>query len=229
MKILIVEDDHTLSRNISEALKADGFFPEIVYDGLLAERMLKKNSYDCIIMDVNLPGRNGFDLCKLFREYNNYTPVIMLTAFAELEDKVQGFDYGADDYLTKPFFMRELIMRIKSLIKRSQNASTQTAKTQLITGDIKLNIAQKKVSREGTEINLTPREYQILLKLMENSGEIVSKADLIESIWGGSFAANTNTIEVYMNFLRNKIDKPFGKNTIKTKIGYGYYLDVNED
>ena len=228
MKILIVEDDHTLSRNISEALRADGFFPEIVYDGLLAERMLKKNNYDCIIMDVNLPGRNGFDLCKLFREYNNSTPVIMLTAFAELEDKVQGFDCGADDYLTKPFFMRELIMRIKSLIKRSQNAST-TANTQLISGNITLNTAQKKVSRQGTEIKLTPREYQILLKLMENSGEIVSKADLIESIWGNSFAANTNTIEVYMNFLRNKLDKPFGKNTIKTKIGFGYYLDVNED
>lgn len=228
MKILIIEDDHTLSRNIFEALKADGFFPEVIYDGLLAERMLKKNSYDCIIMDVNLPGRNGFDLCKLFRDYNNSTPVIMLTAFAELEDKVQGFDCGADDYLTKPFFMRELIIRIKSLIKRSQNAIT-TTNTQLVSGNINLNIALKKVSRQGTEIKLTPREYQILLKLMENSGEIVSKADLIESIWGNSFAANTNTIEVYMNFLRNKIDKPFGKNTIKTKIGYGYYLDINED
>lgn len=229
MKILIVEDDDTLSRNISEALKADGFFPETVYDGLLAERMLKKNSYDCIIMDINIPGRNGFDLCKLFRAYNNSTPVIMLTAFAELEDKVQGFDCGADDYLTKPFFMRELILRIKSLIKRSQNASTQPVKIQLTTGDIKLNIDQKTVWRQDKEIKLTPREYQILLKLMENSGEIVSKADLIERIWGGSFQANTNTIEVYMNFLRNKIDKPFGKNTIKTKIGYGYYLDVNED
>ncbi|WP_034259956.1 response regulator transcription factor [Aequorivita capsosiphonis] len=229
MKILIVEDDHTLSLNISDALNADGFFPEVVYDGLLAERMLKKKRYNCIVMDVNLPGRNGFDLCKLFREYDSVTPVIMLTAFAELEDKVQGYDCGADDYLTKPFFMRELIMRIKSLIKRSQNASKESLKIKITTGDIVLKKDQKKVLRQGKEIKLTPREYQILLKLMEHSGEIVSKADLIESIWGGSFQANTNTIEVYMNFLRNKIDKPFGKNTIKTKIGYGYYLDVNEN
>lgn len=229
MKILIVEDDHILSQNISEALKAEGFFPQPVYDGLLAERILRKEEYSCIIMDVNLPGKNGFDLCKAFREHNKQTPVIMLTAFAELEDKVQGFDCGADDYLTKPFFMRELIIRIHSLIKRNQNKENPASNSFLISGDITLNTAKKIVLRQGREIALTPREYQILLKLMEKSGEIVSKSELIESIWGGSFEANTNTIEVYMNFLRNKIDKPFGKNTLKTKIGYGYYLDINED
>lgn len=229
MKILIVEDDHILSQNISEALKAEGFFPQPVYDGLLAERILRKEEYSCIIMDVNLPGKNGFDLCKGFREYNKQTPVIMLTAFAELEDKVQGFDCGADDYLTKPFFMRELIIRIHSLIKRNQNKENPASNSFLISGDITLNTAKKIVLRQAQEIALTPREYQILLKLMEKSGEIVSKSELIESIWGGSFEANTNTIEVYMNFLRNKIDKPFGKNTLKTKIGYGYYLDINED
>ncbi|HLW33447.1 MAG TPA: response regulator transcription factor [Aequorivita sp.] len=229
MKILIVEDDHTLSQNICEALKAEGFFPHPVYDGLLAERLLRKENCICIVMDVNLPGKNGFDLCKSFREHNKHTPVIMLTAFAELEDKVQGFDCGADDYLTKPFFMRELIIRIQSLIKRNQKEAIHLSNPVLVSGDISLNTTQKKVLRQGKEIALTPREYQILLKLMEQSGEIVSKSQLIESIWGGSFEANTNTIEVYMNFLRNKLDKPFGKNTIKTKIGYGYYLDLNED
>jgi len=229
MKILIIEDDYTLSHNICEALKAESMFPEAVYDGLLAERLLKKKDYDCVVMDVNLPGRNGFDLCRRFRKYNAHTPVIMLTAFGELEDKVQGFDCGADDYLTKPFFMRELILRIRSLIKRIGKNNSKKGIPVLTADDITLNSTQKKVFRQGKEISLTPREYQILHNLMEKTGEVVSKVDLIEKIWGSSFDANTNIIEVYMNFLRNKLDKPFGKNTIKTKIGYGYYLEVNEN
>lgn len=225
MKVLIIEDDPTLSKNIAEALTAENSTVEIVYDGLLAERMLKKEGYDCVIMDVNLPGKNGFDLCKDFRNYNTHTPVIMLTAFSELEDKVQGYSCGADDYLTKPFYMRELIMRINALIKRNkQPGGSDTAL--LIADDITLNDSQKQVFRQGKEISLTPREYQILLILMENKGEIVSKGNLIKEIWGSTFDANTNTIEVYINFLRNKLDKPFGKNTLKTKIGYGYYLDI---
>lgn len=227
MKVLIIEDDPTLSINISEALLAEGFNTECVYEGLLADRMLKKNNFDCVVMDINLPNKNGFDLCKDFRQYNTATPVIMLTAFGELEDKVQGFDSGADDYLTKPFYMRELILRVNSLIKRHKhNSSSGDANTILVANDISLNNAQKKVFRQGKEIGLTPREYQILKKLIENKGEIVSKADLITEIWGSSFGANTNTIEVYVNFLRNKLDKPFDKNSIKTKVGFGYYLDL---
>ncbi len=225
MKVLIIEDDPTLSKNISEALIAESLNTECVYEGLLAERMLKKNNFDCIIMDINLPGKNGFDLCKDFRQHNTSTPVIMLTAFGELEDKVQGFECGADDYLTKPFYMRELILRVHSLIKRHKK-SNSTITEILVSDDITLNDAQKKVFRQGKEISLTPREYQILRRLMERNGEIVSKADLIKEIWGSSFDANTNTIEVYVSFLRNKLDKPFDKNTIKTKIGYGYYLDL---
>jgi len=226
MKVLLIEDDPILSKNICEALTADSLIIECVYDGLLAEKILKKRNFDCIVLDINLPGRNGYDLCKNFRNYNSNTPVLMLTAFGELEDKVQGFDCGADDYLTKPFYMRELILRVNSLIKRKkQNHSADTNETILAAGDITLNDAQKKVFRQGNEISLTPREYQILFRLMSKSGEIVSKNELIEEIWGTSFGANTNTIEVYVNFLRNKLDKPFGKNTIKTKVGFGYYLD----
>lgn len=226
MKVLVIEDDPTLNKNIIEALKAENIHTESVYDGQLADRILKKNSFDCIVMDINLPGKNGFDLCKDFRQYNQTTPVIMLTAFGELEDKVQGFECGADDYLTKPFFMRELILRVQSLIKRNKQKSSADPETAvLVTDDITLNDAQKKVFRQGNEISLTPREYQILLRLMEKKGEIVSKSDLVNEIWGRSMGTNTNTIEVYINFLRNKLDKPFGKNTIKTKKGYGYYLD----
>lgn len=226
MKILIIEDDPTLNKNISEALMAEDMVAESVFDGRLAERILRRTTFDCIIMDINLPGISGFDLCKDFRTYNTKTPVLMLTAFSELEDKVKGFDCGADDYLTKPFFMRELILRIQSLIKRSRNnpSSSQDADI-IVAGDLLINQAQKSVFRQETEIALTPREYQVFLKLCQNKGEVISKNKLMEEIWGTSFDTNTNTVEVYINFLRNKVDKPFGKNSIKTKVGYGYYFD----
>jgi len=224
MNILLIEDDHTLNKNISDTLKSESFHITSLYDGLLAERLLKRESYDCIIMDINLPGKNGFDLCREFRQYNTQTPVIMLTAFSELDDKIQGFNCGADDYLTKPFFMRELLLRVHALLKRR---SYTKSNAEIITvDDIIINPGTKKVTRQNQEIMLTPREYQILLKLTENKGDIVSKSDLINEIWGRTFDANTNTIEVYINFLRNKIDKPFSKNSIKTKVGYGYYLDT---
>lgn len=228
MKILIIEDDPILAQNISEALSSEGFVVENVYDGTLAQKLLTKESYDCVVMDVNLPGVTGFDLCKNFRSHNSHTPVILLTAFSELDDKVKGFDNGADDYLTKPFYMRELIMRINSLIKRSENKSAHGNES-LILNDITIHITQKRVERRGRKINLTPREFQILVKLCRNRGDVVSKSDLIREIWGNSVDANTNTIEVYINFLRNKLDKPFGENSIKTKVGFGYYIETNEN
>jgi two-component system OmpR family response regulator len=229
MKVLIIEDDPTLNKNINEALVAENLLTESVFDGLLAERLLKKETYDCVIMDINLPGKTGFDLCRFFRIFNTETPVLMLTAFSELEDKVKGFDCGADDYLTKPFYMRELVMRVNSLIKRSKFKKTNPQENELIlAGDLIINPPQKKVFRQGKEISLTPREYQIILRLCKNQGEIVSKNDLIKEIWGTSFDANTNTVEVYINFLRNKLDRPFGKNSIKTKVGYGYYFELEE-
>lgn len=227
MKVLIIEDDPTLNRNISAALSSEHYQIESVFDGLLAERMLKKDSFGCVIMDVNLPGKNGFELCKDFRNYNKVTPIIMLTAFGELGDKVQGFSSGADDYLTKPFYMRELILRVNSLVKRNAQLNEGNPENSiLVADDITVNDGTKTVFRKGEEIVLTPREYQILMKLMRKKGEIVSKADLIKEIWGSSFDTNTNTVEVYVNFLRKKLDKPFSKQTIKTKVGYGYYLDI---
>lgn len=226
--ILLVEDDAILSRNISDALMEEQLQVEFVYDGTIAEKLLKKNKFDCIILDVNLPGKNGYEICKNFRSYNTQTPVIMLTAFDELEDKVQGYDCGADDYLTKPFYMRELLLRIQSLIKRSETGSSKDASENavLLADDVVINQNTKKVTRKGQEISLTPREFQILVKLVSSKGELVSKQDLVKEIWGNIVDANTNTIEVYINFLRGKIDKPFGKQSIKTKIGYGYYFDA---
>lgn len=225
-RILIIEDDPELNRNIKEALNAEKMNVESVYNGLLAERILNKDSFDCIILDINLPGKTGYEISKDFRKHNTSTPILMLSAFGEIEDKVQGYDLGADDYLTKPFYMRELIMRINSLIKRSQQLNSSPEESSLlIAGNLCVETSTKKVTRAGMEISLTPREYQILVKLLESKGELVSKRKLIQEIWGSAFDANTNTIEVYINFLRKKIDKPFGKESIKTKIGYGYYFE----
>ncbi|MEO8933148.1 MAG: response regulator transcription factor [Xanthomarina sp.] len=225
-KILIIEDDPELNRNIKKAVMAEGMEVEAVYDGLLAERILKKSQFDCILLDINLPGKTGFDLAKEFRAHNTSTPILMISAFSELEDKVHGYEMGADDYITKPFYMRELILKINSLINRSRNVVSKSQENEvLIAGDLQINTKFKKVSRQSTDITLTPREYQILVKLVELKGEIVSKQTLIQEIWGKSFDANTNTIEVYINFLRKKIDRPFNKESIKTKIGYGYYFE----
>jgi DNA-binding response OmpR family regulator len=224
-KILVIEDDPTISQNIKTALEAEGFEVATVFDGLLAERLLKKNDLNCVVLDIDLPGKNGYDLCRDFRKFNTVTPVIILTAFDDLEDKVQGYDGGADDYLTKPFYMKELILRIQSLLKRNSSTNPTTGSETVLSGDLVIYPMQKKVMRQNKEVMLTPREYQILLMLVQAKGELVLKKSLIEEIWGSSFDANTNTIEVYINFLRKKIDKPFGKDSIKTKIGFGYYFE----
>lgn len=224
-KILVIEDDPTISQNIKAALEAEGFEVVTVFDGLLAERLLRKTELSCVVLDINLPGKNGYDICKDYRKFNTTTPVIMLTAFDDLEDKVQGYDGGADDYLTKPFYMKELILRINALLKRNQLATPESHQEKIVVGDIIIYPAQMKVTRQEIEVSLTHREYQVLLKLVQAKGELVPKKSLVEEIWGSSFDANTNTIEVYINFLRKKIDKPFGKDSIKTKIGFGYYFD----
>lgn len=226
MKVLLVEDDTTLNQNIKEYLTQETFDVEVVFDGQIAEKILKKNPYDCVILDINLPYKNGYELCREFRSYNKSTPVLMLTAFDELEDKVNGYDCGADDYLTKPFYMKELAMRIRALMKRNNQAAPSGNAETITVEDIVINQKTKTVKRNDTEIILTPREYQILLKLALARGQLVDKQELVKEIWGGSFDANTNTIEVYINFLRKKIDKPFDKQLIKTKIGYGYYLNI---
>lgn len=224
MRILLVEDDVTLNKNISDALIAEGYVVENYFDGSLAERKMGKNNYDCIILDINLPGKNGFQLCESFRAYNKFTPVIILTAFADLEDKVTGFNCGADDYITKPFYMRELLLRINKLISLNTAAGNRFQQ-EIRFDDIRIDVAKKKVFRQKQEIDITPREYQILLQLIKTPEEVISKKQLVESIWGSAVHFNTNTIEVYINFLRNKLDKPFGKNSIKTKKGYGYYIE----
>lgn len=225
-KILLVEDDPVINQNIKEALEVEGFVVQTVFDGLMAEKLLRKNDFNCIILDLNLPHKNGYTLCREFRLYDQITPVIILTAFDDLEDKVEGYESGADDYLTKPFYMKELLLRIQSLLKRNASPKTKENQEVLMADDVTINQATRQVWRQGIEVILTPREYQILLRLLEANGAMVTKKDLINEIWGTVLDVNTNTVEVYINFLRKKIDKPFGKDSIKTKIGFGYYFGI---
>lgn len=221
MELLVVEDDVTISKNIKDAFEADGWNVTCVYDGQLAQRLLEKEQFDCVVLDINLPSVTGYKLCENFKRHNTVTPVIMLTAFGELEDKIKGFDCGADDYLTKPFYMKELTLRVNSLFKRSKaNHQLGNIEKEIVSKDIVLDLKQKTVTKDGVLMDLTPREFQILKRLLTHKGEVVTKSELITEIWGKSVDANTNTIEVYINFLRNKL----GKETIKTKVGYGYYI-----
>src|SRR5690554_3212011 len=176
MRVLVIEDEVTLNKNICEALLAENFTIESVFDGDLATRFLKKEVFDCVVIDINLPKKNGYDLCREFRLYNTHTPVLMLTAFDELEDKIKGFDSGADDYLTKPFFMKELILRINSLIKRSKKESNTNFKEVFNVLDLTINTAQKKVLNKIKKLNLTPENIKILINFAKNNEKMVLKA-----------------------------------------------------
>lgn len=223
-KLLLIEDDRVISQNLTDFLSQEGFQIQHAYTGSEALSNLEKNSFDLIILDVNLPDFDGYYICQEFRKQNTQTPILMLTAYDELEDKMKGFGMGADDYLTKPFFMAEVVARVKSLLKR---AKKQTDLPAIIwVEDLSIDVSTNSVVRSKQDINLTPREFNLLLMLVKAKGKIVTKKELNKEIWGGSLDEHNNTIEVYINFLRKKIDRPFTKQLIKTKIGFGYYLDV---
>jgi DNA-binding response OmpR family regulator len=223
-RILIVEDDVNLSADLKAQLQEEGYYSEQVYDGSIADRMISRENYDLILLDINIPGINGYDLCKRIRAKNIHTPVLMLTAFGEVEDKVTGFESGADDYLSKPFFMKELMARIKVLIKRQYNSD---AKPDQLSIDTLLIFPQKKlVSRNNMTIKLTAREFSLLLALAKANGNPVSKKDLMKHVWGTSVDVNTNTVEVFINSLRNKIDRDFPVKLLHTRTGFGYCLSA---
>lgn len=222
MRILLVEDDVNLSNDLKRQLASKDIETDVVYDGLIAEKMILHTKYDCVLADVNIPGKNGFDLVKSIRFRQVSTPVIMLTAFGEIDDKLEGFESGADDYITKPFIFEELLARMKVIVKRTESLS-RTADI-IVIEDLSIDLRRREVSRKGNEIKLTAREYQILVMLAEAQGETISKKDILNKVWGSSFGTNTNTIEVFINLLRNKIDRNFEPKLIKTRIGFGYSL-----
>jgi len=188
--------------------------------------LFQAHSFNLIVLDINLPGMNGYELCKLIRGRNMEIPVIMLTALSSLEDKIEGYDTGADDYLVKPFEFRELLMKIRVLLKRT-NGTNIPAGTTLKAGDLKMNLDSKEVKRGDTIIHLTAKEFQLLEYLLRNKNKVVSRADLAVNVWDIDFDTNTNVIDVYINYLRNKVDKQFEQKLIQTHVGMGYILKAD--
>lgn len=207
---------------VKKGLEEEGYDVEMAFDGAIGERMALKGRYNIILLDVILPYKNGYEVCKAIREKNQSVPIIMLTALEALNDKITGFNAGVDDYLVKPFEFQELLARINSLLKRSKGVLQTNEHLQV--GDLQLDLEQRAAKRGTVTIDLTAKEYKVLEYLMRNKGRVISRADLSEKVWGINFDTGTNTIDVYINILRKKIDKDFEKKLIQTKIGMGYYI-----
>lgn len=191
------------------------------YDGLMGKKLAVNRSYDIIITDIILPNLNGIDLCKEIRRVKPDVPIIMLTALGTTDDKVEGFDAGADDYLVKPFELRELLVRIRALLKRSAS-NNQVQGFILRYADIEMNMHTKIVKRNNKEIELTPKELKLLEYMMQNPERVLSRTEIAEKVWDTSFDTGTNFIDVYINYLRKKIDKDFDTKLIHTKSGLGF-------
>jgi len=223
MNILIIEDDQRIAQLIQRGLEEQGFATALAYDGLSGKKLALQNNYDLIITDIILPKIDGLDLCKQIRENRLDTPIIMLTALGTTDDKVEGFDAGADDYLVKPFEMRELLVRIRALLKR-HNKTANNSGNILKYADLEMNLHTKIVKRNGIEINLTPKEFNLLEYMMQNPERVLSREEIAEKVWKIHFDTGTNFIDVYINYLRKKIDKGFDKKLIHTKSGMGFIL-----
>lgn len=221
-RILLAEDEPKLGQIIQEELTRQGYNTDVAYDGLVAEKLFQQHNYSLVLLDVNLPYKNGLALCKEFREAKQSLPIIMLTALGEIQDKMDAFNLGADDYIVKPFHFNELFARIKVFLKRSDPNAEQGEK--IVIADLEIDLLNKTVTRGGTIINLTAKEFALLALLAKSKGKVISKQDILEKVWGLSFDTGTNTIEVYISFLRNKIDKPFETKLIHTKPGFGYFI-----
>lgn len=223
MRILIVEDEPQVVQFLRKGLSENGHETEVAYDGQMGERLALKSDFDLIILDVILPLINGFELCKLIREKNQQVPILMLTALGTTEDKLSGFDAGADDYLLKPFEFDELLARIKALAKRSTGL-IQTSSLLKI-ADLRLDLNKKSATRSDRSIELTGKEYELLEFLMRNRGRVLSRVEIAEKVWDITFDTGTNVVDVYISILRKKIDRDFDQKLIHTKIGLGYYID----
>ena len=219
-----MEDDLILSAELSKFLEDNDFEVKRVYDGNLFLSEVKQNNYELFLLDINVPKTNGLEVCEKIREEDKNTPIIMISAYGDLSDKKDAFNRLADDYLVKPFQFEELLMRMNSLIRR--RSSDKNVSEKIITiEDLKINKTEQKVFRKGKEIILTVKEFQLLLLLAENPGKTFSKQQISEMVWQHNFNTNTNTVEVYINFLRKKIDKGFDVKLIHTRSGFGYFLN----
>lgn len=222
MNFLLIEDEVSVSNFIKKGFESEGYPTDVAYDGIIGHNFFSKKEYDLIILDVNLPGINGFELCARFKKERPITPIIFLTALDALDDKISGFESGADDYLVKPFEFQELLLRAKALIRRSGSKVLTDKKIKL--ADLELETQGKIVTRAGKRINLTAREFALLEYLMINHGRVVSRIDIAQRVWDLDFDTSTNVIDVYINYLRKKIDKGFEPKLLHTVVGMGYTL-----
>ena len=221
MRVLLIEDDVTITRLLKEGLEDEAYAVDIAHDGSEGYRTAAADDYDVIILDIMLPGMNGYEVCRALRNDGNKTPILMLTARDAKRDIVEGLDAGADDYLAKPFSFDVLLARIRALLRRPNEKLEEI----LQVGDLKLDPSSKKVTRASQEINLTAKEYGVLEYLMRNKGKVLSKEQIISHVWDFDADVLPNNVELFIMFLRRKIDKPFKSKLIHTVSGFGYKLE----
>lgn len=222
IRVLLVEDERKIADTVSRGLQELGFAVTTAYDGEIGWRLYEGQPFDLVITDLNLPGISGYQLCRNIRSRNRHIPILMLTALGTTEDKLEGFEAGTDDYLVKPFEFRELVARMRALLKRSEPREEQ--RKLLTVADLEMNLDSKEVTRAGKPIRLTAKEFQLLEYFMRNRNRVLSRADIASRIWEIDFDTKTNVIDVYINFLRNKLDRDFEPKLIHTMVGMGYVM-----
>ncbi|MCD8318086.1 MAG: response regulator transcription factor [Paraprevotella sp.] len=221
--MLIIEDEKRVADLLKAGLDENGYQTMVAYDGEMGLRLFKSNMFHLVISDIILPKLDGFGLCKKIRKINGNIPILMLTALGSTDDKLDGFDAGADDYMVKPFDFRELLARVKALLKR--DAKKTAAQQDCVKYyDLCININRKEVKRTDVLIKLSPKEYKLLLYMVENADRVISRMEFAEKVWNTHFDTGTNFIDVYINYLRKKIDKDFDVKLIHTKPGLGFIL-----
>lgn len=221
VRVLVVDDEEALASSVKRGLEADGFVVDVALDGAEGLWMARENPYDAMVLDIMLPGINGFRLCSILRGEANWTPILMLTAKDGELDEAEALDTGADDYLTKPFSHVVLVARLRALLRRGRPERPAV----LTVGDLTMDLATKRLQRGTVRIMLTARELAVLEYLMRRVGEVVAKTEIIDHVWGDDYMGDVNIVEVYIRYLRRKIDVPFGKSSIETVRGHGYRLD----
>ena len=220
-QILIIEDEQRVAELLKRGLEESGYQVVVAFDGMMGLRIFKSNTFHLIISDIILPKLDGFELSKEIRKINPAIQILMLTALGSTDDKLEGFDAGADDYMVKPFDFRELNARINVLLKRSAENIRQVPE-ELIYADLKINLKSKTVYRNECEIKLSPKEYNLLVYMVENAERVLSRVEIADKVWNTHFDTGTNFIDVYINYLRKKIDRNFEKKLIQTKTGMGF-------
>jgi DNA-binding response OmpR family regulator len=220
VRVLVVEDEKRLGWSLRVGLEAEGFAVDLADNGIDGLWLARENDYDAIVLDLMLPGLNGYRICSTLRAEKDWTPILMLTAKDGEWDQVEGLDTGADDYLTKPFSFPVLVARLRAVSRRG----ARERPTQLEAGDIRLDPAARRVWRGAAELDLTSREFSLLAFLARHRGDVVSKRQILDGVWDADFDGDPNIVEVYIRHLRNKVDRPFGRESIQTLRGAGYRL-----